>query len=186
LDNNLNNSIILNNKQEFKKLFDLYYPALYLFASTIVNDNFLAEDLVQEVFIKLWEKSDGFDNIHAIKSFLYTSVKNKCLNHIEHEKVIQKHKEYTQHELLNYAVINNQIIEEETHRLIYNAINELASECKNILLLSINGLKNKEIAEELHISVNTVKTQKKIAYKQLKIKLKGIYLIAGLLFGSIL
>ena len=178
--------IILNNKQEFRKLFDLYYPALCLYALAIVHDNFLAEDLVQEVFITLWEKSDDFDNMHAIRTFLYTSVKNKCLNILEHEKVIRKHKEYVQHELMNDTLLNNQIIEEETHRLIYTAINELPSECRNILLLGISGLKNKEIAEELQLSVNTVKTQKKIAYRYLKIKLKDIYLMAGLLLGSVL
>lgn len=162
----------------------LFYPALCLFAESIVHDNFIAEDLVQDAFIKLWEIADDFENSFAVKSFLYTSVKNKCLNLIEHNKVKQKHREFAQNEWINDANISNQIIEEETHRLIYNAINELPHECKNVLLLSIQGLKNNEIANELHISINTVKTQKKIAYKQLRIKLKDVYLLAGIILGN--
>jgi RNA polymerase sigma factor (sigma-70 family) len=94
--------------------------------------------------------------------------------------------ENTQQELFDSSEINNLIIEEETHRLIYNAINELPAQCRKVLLLSINGLKNNDIAQELDITVNTVKTQKKIAYKQLKIMLKDIYAIVGMCFGKIL
>ena len=182
----LNHRGIFKDKEEFKSIFDSYYPALCLFASNIVIDDAVAEDLVQEVFIKLWEKTEPLNNEYALKTFLYNAVKNKCLNHLEHSKVVQKHKEHTHIVLKDNSEINNLIIEEETHRLIYNAIDELPAQCKNILLLSINGLKNNEIAEELDISANTVKTQKKIAYKQLKIKLKDIYPLLSLLFGSIL
>jgi RNA polymerase sigma-70 factor (ECF subfamily) len=175
----------LNNRQEFKKLFDSFYPALYLFAMRIVKDRFHAEDLVQEVFIKLWEKAGEFKTTSAARSYLYTSVRNKCLNHLEHNKVIKKHEELAQRTTVNSSGINNLIIEEETHRLIYKAINELPAQCKNVLLLSMNGLKNSEIAGELNITVNTVKTQKKIAYKQLRIKLQNIYSFVVLLVGSI-
>ena len=185
LKNNSSHTSLIRDKQEFKKIFESFYPALYLYASTIINDDIFIEDLVQEVFIKLWEKAEDFQHLNAVKSFLYTSVKNKCLNHIEHSKVVQKHKDFTLQHESNISIANNQIIEEETHRLIYNAINELPPGCKNVLLLSINGLKNDEIAEELNISVNSVKTQKKIAYKQLRVKLKDIYLIAGIIFGNI-
>jgi len=168
------------NKNEFEILFNSFYPALCSFASSLNIKQVVSEDIVQEVFISLWENLENFDNEKSVKSYLYTSVKNKCINYLEHEKVIQKHKKFEKIE--NEIPYSNQIIEEETHRLIYNAINELPASCKNVLLFSINGLKNAEIAEELNISVNTVKTQKKIAYKQLKIKLKNIYLLTGVLF----
>ena len=183
---NLNYSDTFKDHRKFEELFTSCYPALCSFASAIVSDLSAAEDIVQEVFVRFWEKSENFSNEHAVKTFLYTSVKNKCLNQLEHDKVVQKHREYSLNELKNEQMIHNRIVEEETHRLIYNAINELPAECKNILLLSMNGLKNREIAEELNISVNTVKTQKKIAYRQLKIRFSDIYLLAGLLFGWIL
>lgn len=183
---NLNYNRTFKDKKAFKQLFNSYYPSLCLFASNIVFDYSVAEDLVQEAFVSFWEKSGDFNSEQAARSFLYTSVKNRCLNHLEHNKVIKKHKKITQQTSANSSEINNKIIEEETHRLIYNAINELPTQCKNVILLSINGLKNSEIAEELHVTVNTVKTQKKIAYKQLKIKLKDIYPLIGLLVGNIL
>jgi RNA polymerase sigma-70 factor (ECF subfamily) len=176
------NKGFLKEKHEFQSFFRSYYPSLRLFATNIIFDYSVAEDLVQEAFIRLWEKSEDFNNEYAVKSFLYTTVKNSCLNHLEHKKVKRKHIEITRQQSLDSTEITNLLIEEETHRLIYNAINELPPQCRNVLLLSINGLKNNEIAEELSISANTVKTQKKIAYKQLKIKLKDIYPFLGLLF----
>jgi RNA polymerase sigma-70 factor (family 1) len=174
LKGNPTNKQIFKDKNEFRSFFNSYYPSLRQFAYNIVFDNSIAEDLVQEAFIRLWEKNENFYNEQSAKSFLYTSLKNSCINPLDHTKVIKKHEDITKHQSFNSAEINNRIIEEETHRLIYNAINELPSQCKNILLLSMNGLKNSEIAQELDISQNTVKTQKKIAYRQLKLKLKDI------------
>ncbi|MFC2138375.1 RNA polymerase sigma-70 factor [Bacteroidota bacterium] len=176
--------ISYNNKNEFKILFNSFYPALCSFASSFNLKTEQAEDIVQEVFITLWDKIEDFNNENAIKSFLYTSVKNKCINYLEHKKVIQKHADHAKNNSFNTSNFDDQIIEEETHRLIYHAINELPASCKNILLLSINGLKNSEIAEDLNLSINTVKTQKKIAYKQLKIKLKDVYFISVILFNQ--
>ncbi|MBN1188017.1 MAG: RNA polymerase sigma-70 factor [Bacteroidales bacterium] len=186
MSKDINHSRPIKAKQEFKNVFDSYYPALCSFASNIILDFTFAEDLVQEVFLNLWEKPENLKNEYALKTYLYNAVKNKCLNYLEHSRVVKRHNEYTQNELNNTSEINNLIIEEETYRLIYNAINELPAQCKNVLMLSINGLKNSEIAKELNISENTVKTQKKIAYKQLKIKLKDIYSLIWMLFGSIL
>lgn len=175
------NKGFLKNKKDFKEFFNLYYPSLRLFAAGIVNDFSVAEDFVQDAFIKLWQNALTIENEPTARSYLYKTVKNLCINHLEHSNVVHKHEEATVHEYENTMAINNSIIEEETHRLIYKAINELPAQCRNILLLSINGLKNNEIAEELNITVNTVKTQKKIAYKQLKIKLKDIYFLVGLM-----
>ena len=171
------------NKHEFKAFFDLYYPSLCSFALNILEENSYVEDVVQEAFIKLWEKSADFSCEEAAKSFLYISVKNKCLNYLEHTKVTIKHAEIIK-QINNNGEINNRIIEEETHRLIYNSIDQLPDRCKEIILLSINGLKNNEIGKELNISENTVKTQKKIAYKYLKIKLKDVYAILFLISGN--
>lgn len=168
----------LGDKKNYKQIFDKYYSPLCMFASSFVLDKQVAEDIVQDIFVKLWEKSDDFDSMQAVQSFLYVSVKNKCLNHLEHNKVAERYSLHVQKQTNHDFGINYRIIEEETHRMIYNAIDELPNACRNILLLSLKGLKNHEIAEQLNISVNTVKAQKKIAYKNLKIKLKDIYPLA--------
>lgn len=129
------------------------------------------EDLVQDCFIHFWENKSNFDQLATIKSFLYTSVRNKCLNQIKHENVKQKHEGQIAYELHSEHSFKNHIIEEETFNLLHAEIQNLPDAAKNIMLLALNGLKNPEIAEELNVSVNTVKTQKKIAYAKLKDKL---------------
>ena len=69
-----------------------------------------AEDLVQEAFIKLWEQSGDFDNEYAARSFLYTTVKNRCLNHLEHKKVIGKYADSTRHASSDSTETSNHII----------------------------------------------------------------------------
>lgn len=162
--------------------FNSYYPSLLVFTSGIVPDRSAGEDLVQDAFIKLWERSLDFREEAAARAFLYTTVKNSCLNYLEHHRVVQKHAENTRRSVPGDEQIRDLLIEEETHRQVYHAINELPARCRKVLLLSMNGLKNREIAGKLNISDNSVKTQKKIAYKKLKIKLKDIYPATWLLF----
>ena len=85
--------------------------------------------------------------------------------------VRQKHEEQLIHELESTELFNQQVIEEDTFNLLYREIEKLPKSAKKIMLLALKGLKNKEIAETLGISENTVKTQKKIAYSKLKDKL---------------
>lgn len=85
--------------------------------------------------------------------------------------VRQKHEEQLIHELESTELFNQQVIEEDTFNLLYREIEKLPKSAKKIMLLALKGLKNKEIAETLAISENTVKTQKKIAYSKLKDKL---------------
>lgn len=159
-------------KSAFKNLFDQYFNALCSFAYNYVPDIPTIEDYVQEVFISFWEKKSDFDQLNTIKSYLYTSVRNKCLNYLKHQKVLKNHEESLAYDILSEEQSTQFIIEEETFRLLHNEIRELPESAKNIMILALNGLKNPEIADELNISVNTVKTQKKIAYAKLKDKLK--------------
>lgn len=117
---------------------------------------------------------------------MYTSIRNYCLNHIEHLQVADKYKQFISNKAADFEEFDHNILLEETHSMIYRAICELPPRCKEIVLFSMNGLKNYEIAQELKISENTVKAQKKIAYKQLKIKLKNIYPLAGIFLSSFL
>jgi len=169
-----------DNRNTFEELFNTYYPALCSFAHTYLNDKNLAEDIVQEVFLKMLNSRSELDLVLSIKSFLYTSVKNKCLNQLKHTRVIGKHAEMESSVKESEVYFVDRVIEEETHRLIYNAIDKLPPRCKEIVLLSLNGLKNNDIAKELKVSVNTVKTQKAIAYKQLRIKLKHLFALTPL------
>ena len=81
-------SIKLTDETQFRSIFDKYYISLCMFANQYVENDALAADIVQECFVKLWQLRDDFMYVHQIKSFLYTSVRNKSLNELEHTKVI--------------------------------------------------------------------------------------------------
>lgn len=108
------------------------------------------------------------------KAFLYTAVRNKALNELEHSKVVY---EYAQNviEKKKDSFFHDAIVEEETYRIVSEAINKLPDQMKAIMQLSLEGKKNAEIADRLNISTETVHTLKKIAYKKLRENLKDYY-----------
>ena len=161
----------LVDRYTFETHFNTYFRPLCAFGYRFVADTETIQDLVQSVFISLWDQWGNFENEQAVKAFLYTSVKNKCLNHLKHLSVRQKHEEKLIHELESEQSYTQQILEEDTFRLLYQEVENLPQSARKIMLLALKGLKNKEIAETLDISENTVKTQKKIAYSKLKDKL---------------
>ena len=140
------------NEREFHNVFDKYYVALCLFANQYTENEETSADIVQDSFAKLWQIRDDFFYLHQVKAFLYTAVRNKALNELEHSKVV-----------------------EETYRILAEAIDKLPDQMRAIMRLAMEGKKNAEIAEQLNVSVETVHTLKKIAYKKLRIYLKEYY-----------
>jgi len=169
-------------KPAFQQIFDLYYSNLCLFTNKYIEDFSEAEDIVQEVFIILWEKHADFSNMYSLKAFIYQTAKNKALNLIKHNKVKFNYSKAQVKELESEQYFANQFIEEETKRIIIQRINELPVQSRKIILLSMEGMKNQEIAEAMDISINTVKTQKKIAYKKLKFQLAELFTIIAFCF----
>lgn len=180
---NLQKDIIKQLKQgdrkTFRYVFDQYFNALSAFGFKYTSDASVAEDIVQETFISFWQNRDNFEHYNAIRAFLYTSVRNKCLNHLKHQAVLKKHEASLVYELESEQFFSNHIIEEETFNQLFIEIRGLPKAAQEIMILALNGMKNQEIADELNISVNTVKTQKKISYAKLKDKL-------GPLMGAVL
>lgn len=164
------------NKKEYKNIFHSHYNALCAFAYGFLQDVKATEDVVQDAFLSLWEKRTEFENLAASKSFLYTTVRNKSLNILKHQKVVEKHTPHLIQELESEDILSKYILEEETFNRMFQEIKKLPASAREIMLLALNGLKNPEISEELNISVNTVKTQKKIAYAKLKSSLKPLEL----------
>ena len=154
-------------KVDFRQVFDNYFGPLCAFGTRYIKDRSAVEDLIQDVFMSFWEKRQNFDNSNAVKAYLYTSVRNKCLNHLKHQLVLQKHESALVRELESEQFFTNHVIEEETFNRLTSEIRNLPESSQKIMILALNGLKNPEIAEELNVSVNTVKTQKKIAYSKL-------------------
>ncbi len=166
------------DRQAFKKIFDTFYKALFLFAQKYIKEIDAAEDLVQEVFVKLWEKRETIDDLSTLKSFLYVSVRNQAFNHLRHSKLIDQHKEEVKYKILGESFFKNHLIEEETHRLLLQAISELPLQSQRVCTMSMNGVKNAVIAEELKISISTVKYHKNQILSTLRDRLKDhLYLL---------
>ena len=152
-------SIKLTDETQFRSIFDKYYISLCMFANQYVENDALAADIVQECFVKLWQLRDDFMYVHQIKSFLYTSVRNKSLNELEHTKVMNEYAQKVQ-EMSKDSFFQDKVIAEESYRILVDAI---------------EGKSNPEIAETLNISGETVHSQKKIAYRKLRVYLKDYY-----------
>jgi RNA polymerase sigma-70 factor (family 1) len=161
------------NKSAFKDLFDQYFNALSAFGYKFVPDVSVVEDMVQEVFITCWEKRGDFTHINALKSFLYTSVRNKCLNHLKHQAVQKKHENSLVYELESDHYVGNHMIEEEVFNQLHSEIRDLPKSAQEIMMLALNGLKNQEIADELKLDEKKVKSFLQNGKRNLKICLEG-------------
>ena len=167
-------SIKLTDETQFRSIFDKYYISLCMFANQYVETDALAADIVQECFVKLWQLRDDFMYVHQIKSFLYTSVRNKSLNELEHTKVMNEYAQKVQ-EMSKDSFFQDKVIAEESYRILVDAIEKLPPQMKSIMQLALEGKSNPEIAETLNISGETVHSQKKIAYRKLRVYLKDYY-----------
>lgn len=158
----------------FKALYDDHFDSLFLFGMKYIPMHDVVEDIVQEAFIKVWERREDFFDELSLKSFMYKSIRNTCLNNIQHNKVEEKFINYQKIISDGEAFFSDNVIEEELNLIISNTLKELPEASRDIYILYLNGLKNNEIAEDLGISVNTVKTQKQRATKFLKQRLTEV------------
>ncbi len=157
-------------------LFRAHYRELCLFGFRIVEDMDEVEDIVQNVFLHLITHKVAFENIQNPRAYLYTTVRNACLKEI---KGLNSKLSIDNH-LNSSAAINESIeesmIEMEKTIQIYQAIDSLPEQCRKIFVhCQIDRLKYQETAEELNISINSVKTQMKKAYRLLRDALKNVY-----------
>ncbi|TRX71418.1 RNA polymerase sigma factor [Carboxylicivirga sp. M1479] len=163
------------NEKVFKEVFDDFYPKLVGIAMKYFSDLMVAEDIVTDVFRKVWEKRAFISEIGSFESFLYTSVRNAVFNHIRNIKRKEEHHQIILKETSD-AAFEETVLEENVHHRLYKAIAQLPEQGRKIFELSvINGWKEKEIAEDLNISVNTVKTHKSRALKSLREQLGKYY-----------
>lgn len=171
------NGIKKKDKKIYKYLFDEYFEKLVFFAEYFILERDESEDIVQDVFYELWERSSDIKILSNFKSYLFVQVKNKCLNRLKHLNVVDKHKQWLW-EAQVYADIPEVEIDRELMQKVYSTIDELPDQSQMIFRdCVLNGKKYKEVAEDMGISVNTVNTQMKRAYKYLRTKLGVTFMI---------
>ncbi len=181
-------SFDLSNELTLHEVFSRYYQALCFYACRLLSNNDVAaKDIVQEVFVSVWNKKLVFGNIYSLKAYLYSSVYHSCLDAIKTMNIHQRHHrnirdEHARQPLDEFQFLNDRI-EAEVLAEIFRAIEQLPAQCRKVFNLSyLEGLSVEQVAAEMDISVNTVKTQRTRAKKLLKDRLNKLYVILALLF----
>lgn len=185
----MTNSIEIINDERIEQLFNEYYSLLTVYANKFLKDLDDSREVVQDVFVKLYDKKERIKIHTSVKSHLYQSVRNACLNIIKQNKNRSLHHENIMYlnGNMNYE-IDDVFEQTELEYNIYKAISELPQQCQRIFRMSrFEGLDNQEIADYLDISKRTVETQISKALKNLKLKLSpalAFLLICWFLFGD--
>jgi RNA polymerase sigma-70 factor (ECF subfamily) len=159
---------------KYEELFRTYFSSLCYFAQKYIPDLDSSKEIVHKVFVSIWEKREIFDFDKPAKSYLFTAVYNRCINHIRDQKKFLPDANLESIEGYNQITVNNDHLEAaELEGRVWKIINSLPEHCKKIFVLSrFDGKKYGEIAEELDISVKTVETQMSKALKILRDHLK--------------
>ncbi len=161
------------DEKAFELLFYKYYGHLCVYAAKIISDETSAEEIVQDLFVKLWEKRQQLLIETSINNYLFRSVKNLCFNYIQHNKTKIQHAKNVLSETESNFSDDDSYPEIDLALRIEESINSLPGKRKEIFRLSRQeGLKYHEIAEKLNISIKTVETQMSLAIKSLREKLK--------------
>ena len=145
----------------FNSIFTMNYRGLVYYAQKLLKDDMLAEDLVQDVFVKVWDKMDAFNELKEIKPYLYKCVRNHCLDRLNTRKSHHIDLSFQEQDLAY-------ILDAETISLIDHAIHQLPEGSRKVIELYLSGKKNGEIAQELNLSINTVRAQKQRAIAALR------------------
>ena len=156
------------SESSYRALFEQYYPVLVTFALRHVADLDQAKELVQEVFIKLYQKRESLHITQSLKSYLFKAVHHQCLNALKQAQVRQRHHQQAAQERPDADYTNN-LVEAEAVQRIYQAIETLPEQCRRIFTLNrFEDMSNQTIADQLGISKRTVETQISKALKLLR------------------
>ena len=163
----------------FRTLYEQVYPMLVSYVSEIILSEEAAEDIVQDLFVYIWESDVTFPTFTAFRSYLYTYVRNTALDYLKHQHIEQDYanKMAEMPEMPEEDELNR----EEEYQKLFSLIDELPEQCRKVFLMALDGKKNKEIADALQISVVTVKTQKMRAMQKIK---KHLPMLFFLLFSA--
>lgn len=179
---------ILANHQEYKAFFLKHFEAVFQFTRKFIGNTEDARDITQEAFIKLYERRADFDVPEKAKAFVYTTAHNRCLDYLRHKKIEQEYaKEMLEEtEEAEEPRFLQEVTYQETLRMLHEAIDRLPKQTRQVILESLDGKSNPEIAEALDISPNTVKALKRNAYQFLRNALGKQYyeLLLFLLFNG--
>lgn len=172
----------------YRKIFVQLQPALVVYAKEYVLDADMAANIVQEAFLKMWERRNNIQVGTILNAYLYKSVRNLCLNYLRHLKVEDTYAGRVQQMQLNYEALKDKsaerLLEAEILERIQQAVIKMTPQCKKVFELSrFEGKSYKEIAQELGIAEKTVENQMGKALKVARAELKEFLPITILLYN---
>lgn len=172
-DSYLIDSLAKQDEAAFEQVFKVHFKNLHAYACTIIREETAAEEVVQNVFFKLWERSKGLSISGSVAAYLYRSVYNESLNYLKHRKVQSVYQQHINHTMKNENdTAGKKLSLKELEGKLATALSELPEQCRTIFQLSrFEELRYKEIADRLGISVKTVENQMGKALKILRTKL---------------
>lgn len=160
--------VLIRSHNEFRKFFNEFFPPVYALMRKYTEDEEVARDLTQEAFLRLYESRVEFETLENAKAFLYTIARHLYFNYYKRERLRENTGLLNVIEEVDEDNYLQEVMLRETIRILYTAIDKLPSQTRKIIMLNLQGKNNCEVAVELRISVNTVKSMKKSAYLTLR------------------
>lgn len=165
-----------NPEHTIKTLFDEHFHQLVLYAFRFTKDTIQAEEIVQDIFVKIWQNFDQVSHVTDFRPYLYKAVKNSCLNYLRHLKIRQKYQVDTVNSQDHLEIAADESHDnQETFNRLNEAVNKLPEHWKDAIVLSkYDKLKYNEIAEKMNISQKTVEKYISKALRFLRSELKDL------------
>ncbi|PKO98930.1 MAG: RNA polymerase sigma-70 factor [Bacteroidetes bacterium HGW-Bacteroidetes-8] len=168
--------LIIGDIGAFEIVYHRYSRELYFLSMAYLNNVEASEDIIQEAFLYMWRKRGRLSENSILGAYLRKIVKNMCLNYIRHDKIIMRHSKLISEETSGIFFPDEDEFNEKSDiefedqiRSVRNRLEELPSSCRKIFIMSIiENLSYKDVSSRLGLSVNTIKTQMKIAYRKLR------------------
>lgn len=172
--------------QAFEQLFKTHFKALHAYANVILKDEDDAEEIVQNMFLKFWEKRDLLNVQTSLKAYLYKCVYHDSLNFLKHQHIKTKYQDFAIHTMnAEHPPASSKVEMTELENSIGLALNELPEQCRTIFQMSrFEELKYREIADRLGLSVKTIENQMGKALRILRLELADFLslILLGLMY----
>jgi len=169
-DTEITGRIRNGDKGQFELLFRSSYVSLVRYAKTLIKDHDTAEEIVQDLFFRLWQDREKLNIESSLNGYLFRSVHNKCLHYIEHLRVVERHAEEIAYQQTDTQESPSDILNyKELQEKIAKILERLPDRCGKIFTMSrFEGLKYNEIAEKLSVSIKTVEANMGRALKEFR------------------